>query len=297
MGFSFTVLASGSSGNAALLRGPSFGLLIDFGLRHQYIAERLGAVGASWKEITAVLLSHTHGDHVNRHTLGHLRALKIPLFHHTRHSTQLQRWDEYEILRKAGQIQLFEKPNRFPIAAGLDCLPVQVPHDSEPTFAFRLEGRHANGQPWAVGYASDLGSIPSRLVEPFTGLDLLALEFNYDHEMQECSPRPRFLINRVLGNYGHLSNEQAGHFVRKLTGRPENRLQTLVMLHLSRQCNTPELAMAAAQSAFTGRPQPTIISARQHEPTPVIPILEPHQSAPTPGPIAAKIHQPCLPGM
>src|SRR5947207_15993534 len=77
-----TVLASGSSGNAALLEVGGFGLLIDCGLHPRTLTARLREVGASWDAVSAVILAHTHGDHWKDHTLADLRAREIPLFGH-----------------------------------------------------------------------------------------------------------------------------------------------------------------------------------------------------------------------
>src|SRR3954468_12567219 len=81
----FTVLASGSAGNASLLEVDGFGVLVDAGLGPRQLAERLAAAGASWKRIHAAILTHTHGDHWNDRTLEHLRRHRIPLYCHPGH--------------------------------------------------------------------------------------------------------------------------------------------------------------------------------------------------------------------
>lgn len=78
----FTVLASGSSGNAALVEANGFGLLIDCGLPPRVLGARLAEVGASWEKVHAVVLTHTHGDHWKDLTLADLRSRKIPLWAH-----------------------------------------------------------------------------------------------------------------------------------------------------------------------------------------------------------------------
>src|SRR5262249_40583543 len=78
----FTVLASGSSGNAALLESNGFGLLIDCGLHPRILSARLREVGASWDAINAVILTHTHSDHWKDLTLADLRSRKIPFHAH-----------------------------------------------------------------------------------------------------------------------------------------------------------------------------------------------------------------------
>src|SRR5262245_45918699 len=85
----FTVLASGSAGNAALVETDDFGVLIDAGLGPRQLGERLDAAGRSWDAVKAVLLTHTHTDHWKDRTLAHLRERQVPLFCHVQHHPQL----------------------------------------------------------------------------------------------------------------------------------------------------------------------------------------------------------------
>jgi len=78
----FTVLGSGSGGNASLLNADGFAVLLDVGLGPRQLATRLASTGATWNQIRAVLLTHTHTDHWNESTLNHLFKLKIPLYCH-----------------------------------------------------------------------------------------------------------------------------------------------------------------------------------------------------------------------
>src|SRR5262245_7712314 len=93
MAFRFSILASGSSGNAALLEADGFGLLIDAGLGPRQLASRLAGAGASWEKVSAVILTHTHSDHWKDRTLKHLRHLRIPFYCHAAH---------HDILREFG---------------------------------------------------------------------------------------------------------------------------------------------------------------------------------------------------
>ena len=118
---------------------------------------------------------------------------------------------------------------------------VRVPH--------RLP-RRGDGLAWSVGYASDLGCGSAELVEAFAGVDVLALEYNHDEKMERTSPRPKFLVERVLGDCGHLSNQQAADFTAAVAARSGHGFPShLVQLHLSRDCNHPELARVAPAAA------------------------------------------------
>lgn len=260
----FTVLASGSSGNASLLEIGGFGLLIDCGLNPRELSNRLLAAGRSWQAVHAVLLTHTHGDHWNALTLAHLRGLNISLIAHARHHDTLASRKVYDPLRRAGLTVSYEDDRTFEITPSLTCRPVRVPHDSDPTFAFRFEATGSPDPAWALGFASDVGRPTPELIEAFAGVDVLALEFNHDVALQRNSNRPRILVNRVLGDNGHLSNAQAADVTRSVAGCCRHGLQAVVQLHLSRDCNRPELAAQAGRAALAlDAPKAVLVTASQ----------------------------------
>jgi phosphoribosyl 1,2-cyclic phosphodiesterase len=298
-----TILASGSSGNAAFLHTGRSGVLIDCGLGPRLIAQRLAVVGYQWANVSAVVLTHTHGDHWNRLTLLHLARLRIPLYAHPRHIDHLASASlEYPTLRKHDLLRSFDAGHRFAPDPGLTGLPVVVPHDSDPTFAFRFDGTCPDtAGRWAVGFASDLGCGTADLVREFACLDVLALEFNHDEAMERSSGRPRHLIARVLGRTGHLSNRQAAAVCRDILTPAGSRLQALVQLHLSRQCNRADLAADAGRKVLAGvAPQARLHTASQDVPCGPIPIrCRAADPAPlvTPPAISPLTFQPRLPGL
>jgi phosphoribosyl 1,2-cyclic phosphodiesterase len=213
------------------------------------------------------LLTHTHSDHWNRHTLAHLRRRNIPLIAHPHHHAAMTRCEEHEPLRRAKLTRTFAADQPFPLGPTLTGRAVVVPHDSEPTFAFRLECRDADtGFGWSLGFASDVGHPTEELLTAFLGVDALAIEYNHDVALQRASRRPRFLIDRVLGSHGHLSNQQAGELTAAIArSSGESGLWGLVQLHLSRECNQPELAQAAGLAALQeSAPSARLITAGQH---------------------------------
>src|SRR4051794_10508105 len=86
----FCVLASGSSGNASLLRAGAFGVLLDIGLGPRTLARRFSEAGSSWEHVHAAVLTHIHGDHWNENTLAFLRRRQIPLYCHREHASALK---------------------------------------------------------------------------------------------------------------------------------------------------------------------------------------------------------------
>jgi phosphoribosyl 1,2-cyclic phosphodiesterase len=302
----FTVLASGSSGNASLLELDGFGLLIDCGLHPRFLAARLQSVGASWDRVSAVVLTHTHTDHWKDATLGELRGRRIPLYAHPDHFARLgTAAASFAAFESARLTREYADGRVIEFAPGLTCLPLRVSHDAEPTFAFRIEGHDDQAGPaWAIGYASDLGCGSPELVAAFAGVDVLALEYNHDELMERSSSRPRFLVDRVLGDLGHLSNRQAAELTAAIAARSGDGFPGhLVQLHLSRDCNRPELAAVAGREALVAlNPAAEVITAKQDVAARSITLCRRPNSAGRavargkPAPVRRRTVQPSLPG-
>ena len=265
----FTVLASGSSGNAALLEADGFGLLIDCGLHSRFLSARLAAIGRSWEYVHAAVITHTHGDHWKDTCLADFRSRKIPLYAHPMHLNHLATAAaSFGPLKAAGYARPYADGLSFALAAGLTATAVWVSHDSDPTFAFRFDYADGDGPAWSVGYASDLGVASAELVAAFAGVDVLAVEYNHCERMERASTRPKYLVQRVLGDEGHLSNRQAAEFTRAVAARSGPGFPShLVQLHLSRDCNHPFLAESAGRNALADlNPSAVVLTATQDAP-------------------------------
>jgi phosphoribosyl 1,2-cyclic phosphodiesterase len=270
MGLRLTVLASGSGGNASLVEANGFGLLLDAGLGPRQLATRLAAAGASWHNVNALLLTHTHSDHWNERTLLHLHRRELPVWCHADHNQTLDAYSPaFAALRAAGLVRPYEEGGELVLAPGLRCRPVRLRHDGGATFGFRVEATaDLFSDPFVLAYLADLGSWDAPLVEAVGDVDLLALEFNHDVGMEYSSGRQPRLIARVLGDEGHLSNEQAAGLLRALLRRSApGRLRHVVQLHLSRECNRPDLAAGVARGVLAELGLPIELhTARQDEP-------------------------------
>jgi phosphoribosyl 1,2-cyclic phosphodiesterase len=265
----FTVLASGSGGNASLVEADGFGVLIDIGLGPRQLSARLTSAGLSWSAVNAVLLTHTHSDHWKDRSLSHLQIHGIPFYCHPEHHRALRLYTEsFDSLVAAGLVRTYEAGRVIDLTPELRCHPLRLRHDGGATFGFRIEGRpHLFGPAEALGYVADLGCWDEAIVAALTDVDLLALEFNHDVALESASARAPSLIARVLSDDGHLSNDQAASLLRTVLARSApGRLRHLVQLHLSRECNGPTLAREAALSALAGQTTVLVHTARQDEP-------------------------------
>jgi phosphoribosyl 1,2-cyclic phosphodiesterase len=243
MSLELCILGSGSSGNATVLRAPSGVMLIDLGLGPRVTAKRLDGTGVRLGDVTAVCLTHLDSDHFNLNWISTLIRQRIRVFCHV---------GKVEgILRSLGEGQRLEIERLlcpfdgeiFEAMEGLRFQPFHLAHDQAGSHGFVVEGFG-----YRIGYATDLGHVPARFHEHFNDLDLIALESNYDPEMQMQSSRPWFLKRRITGGKGHLSNKQALAAVQQILDRAQadgRRLPDhIVLLHRSRECNCPELLRA-----------------------------------------------------
>jgi phosphoribosyl 1,2-cyclic phosphodiesterase len=263
------VLASGSSGNCSVLvagDGPSRRVwLIDAGLSPRRTRLLLDACALNIADVEAIILTHLDTDHWNP---GWARpgAAEPPVWVHRRHENQARRLGVPNPSVFGGP---FEPGDRT--AARID--PILMSHDEQGVISFRFEFT-AGG---CLGFATDLGHPTPRFIAHMTEVDVLALESNYCPRLQLESDRPWVLKRRIMGGNGHLSNQQAAQAAAEIRPRAH-----LVLLHLSRECNTPQLAAAPHAGAdYTltiseqRRPTRWITVPAERRPTPPRPALAP----------------------
>ena len=230
----FCTLASGSSGNAALYCDGAARILIDAGTNCKHIRTALGQLGLSLADISHILITHTHSDHVS--------ALPV-LLRHT----------GAPILCSAGAcgelraIPGAERACAFSEGEELDLNGVRVRafptlHDSPGSVGYIL----GEGQA-AVGYCTDLGRVTPEVMEALEGAPTVALESNHDVGLLRSGPYPQFLKQRILSDRGHLSNESCARAVEWLVQKGARRL---VLAHLSERNNTPRHAAAETDLAL-----------------------------------------------
>src|SRR5207244_1959677 len=181
--------------SARLCRMARSRLLLDARLAPRQLAGRLATVGASWNHVHAVLLTHTHSDHWKEKTLVQLSRRRIPLYCHAEHHHILLTYGTaFATLQSQKLVRGYEAGEEFLLAPGLRCRPLPLRHDGGATFGFRFEtSGNLFDQPLALGYAADLGSWTDELARALANVDLLALEFNHDVELERSSGRSPYL--------------------------------------------------------------------------------------------------------
>jgi phosphoribosyl 1,2-cyclic phosphodiesterase len=237
-------LGSSSGGNSTLIWSGRSALLVDFGFPPSYLDAGLRRNGLSWENIKAVLVTHTHGDHVNLPTLRWLKDLEIPLVAPEgviRGIKRLSRNLSAGLLPLPGSRQL--KRDDFHIAA------FEVPHDSPGgCFGYRISVSGETGM-CQLAIATDLGFADNGLPLEFAGSDLLVIESNHDPEMLENSLRPDWLKKRIR-EVGHLSNPQSAALVGEILSCSQKIPSAILLAHLSQECNTEPLAASTMMSTL-----------------------------------------------
>jgi phosphoribosyl 1,2-cyclic phosphodiesterase len=229
--FSFAVLASGSSGNATLVRGPHGVILVECGLSYKELGKRFAAVGFDASELRGVLVSHEHGDHVSGASLV-ARRLGIPVYlSKGTHAGSVKRWKGQEELIHINAEDEFE-------LAGITVKPFPVLHDTREPLQFRF---NYNGK--SLASLTDLGCADTTVEYRLQDLDSIILESNHDRDLLVNGSYPWTIKQRVLGSRGHLSNDQSALLLSSIA---TDKLQHIVLAHLSQDNNKPELARNCA---------------------------------------------------
>lgn len=224
----FASLGSGSRGNSTLVEWDAGTLLIDCGFSVKETNQRLARLGKCAEDLTAILVTHEHADHI-KGVAPLARRYNLPVFMTpgTYHSRDLGELPDLRLIECYAPFELGQ----------LKITPVAVPHDAREPAQFILERAGTR-----LGILTDLGSITAHVEEHYQDLDAMVLEANHDPFMLASGSYPASLKQRVGGLWGHLSNQQAAGFLQRLNCA---RLQHLVVAHISQQNNSLELAQAA----------------------------------------------------
>lgn len=224
----FASLGSGSKGNGTLIESGKTRVLLDCGFTLGETERRLHRLGCPPESLSAILVTHEHGDHASG--VGRLsRRYNLPVW-----STV----GTCHVLRdtKFAQTHYINVHQSLHIG-DLHVMPFPVPHDArEPCQFVFTDGAHH------LGILTDVGSITPLIVQVLQRMDALMLECNYDALMLENGLYPPSLKARVAGRYGHLENEQAVNLLKQID---LSRLQHLIGMHLSENNNLPEYAYQA----------------------------------------------------
>lgn len=233
-------IASGSSGNCIYVGSDTTHLLVDVGISGKRTEAGLKELDLSMRDIDGIFITHEHADHIAG--LGVLaRKYGVPIY---------ATGGTIEAIKKSSSVgeipeDLFQKirADEKIMIKDIVCNPMKISHDAAEPVAYRIS--HGRKK---VGIITDLGTYNDYTVECLRGMDALLLEANHDVNMLQVGPYPYYLKQRILGDRGHLSNERAGQLLCDLL---HDNLQAVMLGHLSKENNLPELAYEAVRVEVT----------------------------------------------
>lgn len=233
-----TVFASGSTGNCCLVRSGNAGVLVDAGISARRIRAGLAEAGMPLSGIAAILITHEHSDHIKGLCVL-LRSVPIPVCAPEAVAAHL--------CREVPGAQPYVRP--VPMEVPLPIGPFTVtafptPHDTPQSAGYRLA---AEGSSAAV--CTDTGCVTEVMRRNLRGADIALIEANHDLEMLRTGPYPPALKRRILSDRGHLSNNDCALLAAELAG---SGTKTLVLGHISKENNTPGIALRTVSRALSG---------------------------------------------
>lgn len=223
-----TSIASGSSGNALLIQNGATALLVDCGLSQRAIERQLRYAGLDPSDLSAILLTHEHGDHTL--SAGPLaRRYGIPVVANAPTTAALG--------AALDGVAVHTLPTGAALTLGdFGVQSFPVPHDAADPVGYTV---CADG--WCVGVAVDLGSWDDAVLTGLMPADLVVLESNHDRERLRVAPYSWPLKQRIFGPLGHLDNVEAGALLARLGAA--GRRRTAWLAHLSERANSPKIAV------------------------------------------------------
>ena len=226
--------ASGSTGNCALVSADGH-ILIDAGISLRRIRANLSLSGLTSEDVSGVLITHEHSDHISGLAML-VKYHKIPVYAPAAVAVFLR-----------GSIPGIDAclreivPGEAFSLGGMNIRAFPTPHDARQSVGYRIESGAV------FGFATDMGCVTEEIVSGLSGADAVVIEANHDTDMLLSGPYPAYLKQRVLSERGHLSNEEGAALALRLA---EGGTRTIVLGHLSRENNTPSLAVGTVREAL-----------------------------------------------
>lgn len=247
-----TVLSSGSKGNTTYIESGETKILIDIGNSCKYVVSKLKEIGIEANEINAILITHTHIDHI--------KGLKVFIkkYHPQVYITQ----GMLEELNYLNDYNLINSSNLTIDNLKIDI--IKTSHDAPDSVGYIITSNKKT-----IVYITDTGYINQKYFNLLNNKEVYIMESNHDIEMLNNSSYPFQLRQRILGDKGHLSNYDSARYISSFIG---NKTKYIVLAHLSEENNTPELAYNTLKQRLNSNEQQVnnIIIAKQNEETELI---------------------------
>lgn len=248
----FSVLGSGSKGNALYIESGQTSILIDAGFSGKEIAKRLAVHNRDLSSLDGLFLTHEHGDHIQGAGVISRRC-GLPLFA----NAGTYKGSDKKLGRVHKRVEF--ETGRVVQLKDLEIRSFSISHDTLDPVGFLVSDSNVS-----IACCTDTGKVSKLIGSRLKGCDALVLEFNHDPQMLKTGPYPLSLQQRVRSSHGHLANEEAAAFLETLL---HDRLQTVVLAHLSETNNTAELALKSAREVINKGSTIRLQVAAQDTPT------------------------------
>lgn len=238
-------LASGSKGNTSYIEVGNTRFLIDIGITYRHLLERLEEIGKSIDDIDALLITHTHSDHIKGLKVF-VKHNNVPVYIREEMYKELK-----EILPKE-KIELYsDKMYLMDVTIDL----VHTSHDAPGSVGFLINN--------SLVYITDTGYINEKYYDLLSNREIYYIESNHDEQMLLTGPYPHYLKQRILSDKGHLSNGATASYLEKFIG---SNTKYIILAHISETNNTKELALETTKEALAKTAySPKIVVASQEE--------------------------------
>ncbi len=216
------VLSSGSKGNTTYIETQTTKILIDIGNTCKYITEKLSAIGVTLGEINAILITHTHTDHI-KGLKTFTNNYSAPIYITEKMHPKIPYVKQYKYIESS---LITIRDIKINI--------IKTSHDAEDSVGYII-----NNNDKSIVYITDTGYINKKYHPMLSNRDIYIMESNHDVEMLNNGPYPFPLRQRILSDKGHLSNHDSAKYIGDFIGP---KTTNIVLAHLSHENNTPELA-------------------------------------------------------
>lgn len=224
-----SVLGSGSGGNSVLVCAEDTMILVDAGFSGRSIARRLALLGIDPDDIHGIVVTHDHGDHTRgMGVFARRHGTPLYLTRPTHESCK-------RLLRGTERVVEYRASHAFSVGS-LRIEPFVTVHDAVDPVGVAVADPRTGLR---LGVATDLGRPTAQIRHALSGCDVLVLEANHDEVLLHASPYPASVKHRITSSHGHLSNEAAARLACDLL---HPRLACVVLAHLSKEANRPDLA-------------------------------------------------------
>ena len=248
----YSVLGSGSKGNAIFLESGKTSILIDAGFSGKELEKRLAVHGRELGALSGLFLTHEHGDHIQGAGVISRRC-SLPVY--ANHGTF--KGSERTVKKLHKRVE-FETGSSCELQ-DLEVRSFRISHDTlDPVGYLISDGKHS------VACCTDTGKVTHLIANRLSNCDALILEFNHDLIMLKNGPYPFSLQQRVRSNQGHLANNDAAEFLKSVL---HDKLQQVVLAHLSETNNRVDIALQSATSVLPQKLHSILSVAPQECPT------------------------------